>query len=56
VTVWDKDPMFESKSAETSLPFVSSTAHSRLVITAVLTKGRYIKIGDPMWLGGKVIE
>ena len=39
VTVWEKDPMFESKTAETSLPFVSSTSNSRLVISAVLTKG-----------------
>ena len=40
VTVWEKDPMFESKTVESSLPFVSSTSHSRLVISAVLTKGK----------------
>jgi hypothetical protein len=39
VTVWEKDPMFESKSVGTTLPFVSSTSQSRLVIAAVLTKG-----------------
>ena len=42
VTVWEKDPFFETKSDDASFPFVSSTAHSRLAITAVLTKGDII--------------
>ena len=42
VTVWEKDPFFETKSDDASLPFVSSTAHSRLAIAAVLTKGDII--------------
>ena len=39
VAVWDKDPMFESRDVESTLPFVSSTSHSRIVIAAALTKG-----------------
>lgn len=40
ITVWEKDPLFETKFTDASLPYVSSTAHSRLAIAAVLTKGK----------------
>ncbi|XP_013405042.1 tankyrase-like protein, partial [Lingula anatina] len=33
IKVWEKDPLFETKE---NVPFVSSTAHSKLVIRAVL--------------------
>jgi len=42
ITIWEKDPLFETKFTDASLPYVSSTAHSRLAIAAVLTKGIFV--------------
>ena len=47
ITVWEKDPLFESKFTDASLPYVSSTAHSRLAIAAVLTKGNILSMIPP---------